>query len=78
MSTRPDMVRVPHEVTDHHSTHQKGAKSRYAAMFHPFLVTASAGASELVAPVGIGIIGVVNRTRIRVGLVFGLFEAGCR
>jgi putative Mn2+ efflux pump MntP len=45
-------------------------------VFGLFLVAASLGASNLAAAVGIGMGGVDNRTRIRVGLVFGLFEAG--
>jgi putative Mn2+ efflux pump MntP len=40
-----------------------------------FLVAASLGASNLAASIGIGMAGVDNRTRLRVGLVFGLFEA---
>jgi manganese efflux pump family protein len=40
------------------------------------LVAASLGASNLAASIGIGIAGVDNRTRLRVALVFGLFEAG--
>lgn len=47
-----------------------------ASMFGLFLVAASLGASNLAASVGIGMAGVDNRTRVRVGLVFGLFEAG--
>jgi putative Mn2+ efflux pump MntP len=39
------------------------------------LVAAGLGASNLAAAIGIGIGGVDSRTRIRVGLVFGLFEA---
>jgi putative Mn2+ efflux pump MntP len=41
-------------------------------VFGLFLVAASLGASNLAASVGIGMAGVDNRTRIRVGL----FEAG--
>jgi putative Mn2+ efflux pump MntP len=40
------------------------------------LVAASLGASNLAASVGIGMAGVDNRTRLRIALVFGLFEAG--
>jgi manganese efflux pump family protein len=39
------------------------------------LVAAGLGASNFAAAIGIGIGGVDSRTRIRVGLVFGLFEA---
>lgn len=39
-----------------------------------FLVAASLGASNLAASIGIGMAGVDNRTRLRVALVFGLFE----
>jgi putative Mn2+ efflux pump MntP len=40
------------------------------------LVAASVGASNFAASVAIGVSGVDARTRLRVGLVFGLFEAG--
>ena len=40
------------------------------------LVAASVGLSNLAAAIGIGFGGVTARTRIRVGLVFGVFEAG--
>jgi manganese efflux pump family protein len=40
------------------------------------LVAASVGLSNLAAAVGIGFGGVTWRTRLRVGLVFGAFEAG--
>jgi putative Mn2+ efflux pump MntP len=41
-----------------------------------FLVAASLGMSNLAASVAIGVSGVDARTRLRVGLVFGVFEAG--
>ncbi|HEX3389443.1 MAG TPA: manganese efflux pump [Streptosporangiaceae bacterium] len=40
------------------------------------LVAASVGLSNLAAAIGIGLGGVTARTRIRVALVFGVFEAG--
>lgn len=39
------------------------------------LVAFSLGASNLAASIGIGLPGVDNRMRLRIGLVFGLFEA---
>ncbi len=41
-----------------------------------FIVAASLGMSNLAASVAIGIAGVDARVRLRVGLVFGVFEAG--
>jgi len=41
-----------------------------------FLVAASVGMSNLAASIAIGVSGVDARTRLRVGLVFGAFEAG--
>jgi putative Mn2+ efflux pump MntP len=40
------------------------------------LVAAAVGGSNLVAAIGLGVSGVDARTRWRVGLVFGAFEAG--
>ncbi len=40
------------------------------------LVAASVGLSNLAAAIGIGFGGVTTRTRLRVGLIFGVFEAG--
>jgi manganese efflux pump family protein len=40
------------------------------------LVALSLGLSNFAAAVGIGVSGVDGRTRLRVGLIFGLFEAG--
>jgi len=40
------------------------------------LVAASVGLSNLAAAIGIGFGGVTWRTRLRVGVVFGAFEAG--
>jgi manganese efflux pump family protein len=40
------------------------------------LVAASVGLSNFAAAIGIGVAGVDARMRLRVGLVFGLFEAG--
>jgi putative Mn2+ efflux pump MntP len=34
------------------------------------------GLSNLAASIGIGVTGVTARTRLQVGLVFGVFEAG--
>jgi putative Mn2+ efflux pump MntP len=39
------------------------------------LVAVSLGLSNFAAAIGIGVSGVDARTRLRVGLVFGLFEA---
>ena len=41
-----------------------------------FLVALSLGLSNFAASVGIGVSGVGARTRLRVGVIFGLFEAG--
>jgi putative Mn2+ efflux pump MntP len=41
-----------------------------------FLVAVSLGLSNFAAAIGIGIAGVDTRTRLRVGVVFGIFEAG--
>ncbi len=40
------------------------------------LVAASLGLSNFAAAIGIGVAGTDARTRLRVGIVFGLFEAG--
>jgi putative Mn2+ efflux pump MntP len=40
------------------------------------LVAASVGLSNFAAAIGIGVAGVDARLRLRVGVVFGLFEAG--
>jgi putative Mn2+ efflux pump MntP len=40
------------------------------------LVAVSVGLSNFAAAIGIGTEGVDNRTRLRVGVVFGLYEAG--
>ena len=40
------------------------------------LVAVSVGLSNLAAAIGIGFGGVTARTRVRVALVFGAFEAG--
>jgi manganese efflux pump family protein len=40
------------------------------------LVAVSVGLSNFAAAIGIGAAGVDNRTRLRVGLVFGFYEAG--
>jgi putative Mn2+ efflux pump MntP len=40
------------------------------------LVALSVGLSNLPAAIGIGIGGVDRRTRLRVGIIFGIFEAG--
>ncbi len=40
------------------------------------LVAVSVGLSNFAAAIGIGTGGVDNRTRLRVGLIFGLYEAG--
>jgi manganese efflux pump family protein len=41
-----------------------------------FLVAISLGLSNFAASVGIGVTGIDARTRLRVGLIFGLFETG--
>ncbi len=41
-----------------------------------FLVAASVGLGNLAASIAIGVSGVDARTRLRVGLIFGLFESG--
>ena len=50
-----------------------GYRGRVLALF---LVAASVGMSNLAASIAIGVSGVDARTRLRVGLVFGAFEAG--
>jgi manganese efflux pump family protein len=45
-------------------------------MFALTLVALSLGLSNMAAAIGIGVGGVSPRTRLRVGLIFGLFEAG--
>jgi manganese efflux pump family protein len=40
------------------------------------LVAASLGLSNFVAAISLGVAGVDGRTRLRVGLIFGVFEAG--
>src|ERR1700760_623599 len=40
------------------------------------LVAVSLGLSNFAAAVGLGVAGVDRRTRVRVGVVFGVFEAG--
>jgi putative Mn2+ efflux pump MntP len=45
-------------------------------LFPLLLVAASVGLSNLAAAIGIGFGGVTARTRIRVAVVFGVFEAG--
>ena len=40
------------------------------------LVAVSLGLSNFAAAIGIGISGVSARTRLKVGIIFGLFEAG--
>jgi len=40
------------------------------------LVAVSLGLSNFAAAIGIGVAGIDARTRLRVGLIFGLFEAG--
>lgn len=40
------------------------------------LVAVSLGLSNLAAAIGIGVSGVQSRTRVRVGVIFGIFEAG--
>jgi len=41
-----------------------------------FLVAAAVGVSNFAAAIAIGVSGVDARTRLRVGIVFGVFEAG--
>jgi putative Mn2+ efflux pump MntP len=45
-------------------------------MFALVLVAVSLGLSNFAASVGIGVSGVDARARVRVGVIFGLFEAG--
>ncbi len=45
-------------------------------MFALLLVAASVGMSNFAAAIAIGVSGVDARTRLRVGVVFGVFEAG--
>ena len=45
-------------------------------MFALVLVAVSLGLSNFAAAVGIGVSGVDARTRLRVGVIFGLFETG--
>jgi len=45
-------------------------------VFALLLVAISLGLSNFAAAIGIGVAGVDARTRLRVGLIFGLFEAG--
>ncbi len=45
-------------------------------MLAVFLVALSLGLSNFTASVGIGVTGVSARTRLRVGVTFGLFETG--
>src|ERR1700760_163455 len=40
------------------------------------LVAVSLGLSNFAAAVGLGVAGVDRRTRVRVGVTFGIFEAG--
>src|SRR5580704_4374709 len=40
------------------------------------LVALSLGLSNFAAAIGIGVVGTDARTRVRVGVVFGIFEAG--
>jgi manganese efflux pump family protein len=47
-----------------------------SVMLALLLVAVSAGLSNFAASIGIGTSGVDARTRLRVGLVFGVFEAG--
>ena len=52
-----------------------GAATTVRAVLGLVLVALSLGASNFAASIGIGLGGVDRRTRIRVALVFGLFEA---
>ena len=45
-------------------------------MLAVLLVALSLGLSNFAAAVGIGVGGVSGRTRLRVGVIFGLFEGG--
>ena len=47
-----------------------------ADMLALLLVAASLGLSNFAASVGIGVTGIDARTRLRVGIIFGLFETG--
>jgi len=54
----------------------RGQASSVLTMVALLLVAVSLGLSNFAAAVGIGVAGVDMRTRLRVGLVFGAFEAG--
>jgi manganese efflux pump family protein len=45
-------------------------------MLAPLLVAVSLGLSNFAASVGIGVSGIDARTRLRVGVIFGVFETG--
>ena len=45
-------------------------------MLAVLLVALSLGLSNLAAAIGIGVAGVDRGTRLRVGVIFGIFEAG--
>src|ERR1700760_3299741 len=45
-------------------------------MLAVLLVALSLGLSNFAAAIGIGVTGVDGRTRLRVGVIFGVFEAG--
>jgi putative Mn2+ efflux pump MntP len=49
---------------------------RWCPMLAILLVAASLGLSNFAAAIAIGVSGVDARTRLRVGIVFGLFEVG--
>jgi putative Mn2+ efflux pump MntP len=52
-----------------------GGPDTVPAVLGLFLVAVSLGASNFAASIGIGLEGVDNRTRLRVAVVFGFFEA---
>ncbi len=53
-----------------------GPPGNVLAMVALLLVAVSLGLSNFAASVGIGVAGVDARTRLRVGVIFGVFEAG--
>ena len=58
------------------SCRRVGALSSVGLVLALLLVAVSLGLSNFAAAVGIGVTGIDAGTRLRVGLVFGIFEAG--
>lgn len=55
---------------------QRAALSSVRGVLPLLLVAASVGVANFAVAIGIGVAGVDAGTRLRVGLIFGLFEAG--